>query len=101
MNHGNGYNAITGAFTAPLGGVYVFNLYFSLSGGNNIDMGIEVNGKGVCDAFAAGTNYDTGVCSAMAQLKPGDVVNVKKLFNGGLHNPAHGSGFSGFLYSAV
>ncbi len=99
-NHGNAYNNETGFFIAPLGGIYVFHLYYLMDGNTNLYILIQVNNQVVCSGHAF-ENYDQGVCSAVVQLDQGDVVSVRRGSDAGnVLFPAHGSGFSGFLLSA-
>ncbi len=101
-NHGNGYDSNTGSFKAPLGGIYVFNVFYTTYLDDDNDLVMQVNRKAVCIGYA-NENYDMGVCSAVVQLDQGDVVNVKKVCCTGsrLESSRLRSGFSGFLYSAL
>ncbi len=98
MNHGNAYSATTGRFTAPLGGVYVFHLYYTMILTLNLNLRIQVNGGTVCSGYT--DDREMGVCSAIVQLQHGDVVNVRKnLYRGSFFNGQDSSsGLSGFLY---
>ena len=101
-NQGNGYNNTTGRFTAPLKGVYVFDIFYTIPASADLYFAIQVNGNTVCAAYAV-ENWDVGVCSAVVQLELGDVVNVKMTCceGGSLWQPEYNSGFSGFLYLAL
>ncbi len=98
INHGNGFSSTTSSFTAPLGGIYVFHLFYSADPGRHINLGIYVNGGMVCTGVGSG-DYQTGTCSTIVQLKAGDVVNARRSHGPGrVHAPEYSTGFSGFLY---
>ncbi len=100
LNHGNAYNADTGRFTAPLGGVYVFHLFYQTQGGNNVYLGIQVNGNDRCAGEAH--DFESVSCSAIVRLEQGHVVSVSDIYSP-RSPPLTGikSGFSGFLYFAL
>ncbi len=98
INHGNGYDKKTGVFKAPLGGVYIFHLYYMMEGSDDLYIAIQLKGQTVCSGYAA-NHFDHGVCSAAVHLKKGDVVNLRRIKKkGSLRWPEYSSGFSGFLY---
>lgn len=80
-NIGGGYNAVTGIFTAPLGGVYVFDckltnkqysdgpsIYFVKNGASQ---GSNVGNEGPTNSFRSSSS------SIVLELIPGDRVWVK------------------------
>ncbi len=105
MNHGNAYNRTTGSFTAPLGGVYVFHLFYTPPG-DRLEVEIQVNGDTACTGTSTDDQYEyhdslgQGTCSAIVRLNQGDVVTVRADNTGAIKEGAY-SGFLGFLYSAV
>ncbi len=99
-NHGNAYNNKTGFFTAPLGGVYFFHLFYTIApGGTGLSLNIVVNFLTACTANAADI-LETGECSAVVQLKKGDLVYVESDNGRRVISPQTQGGFSGFLYWA-
>ncbi|XP_056128185.1 complement C1q-like protein 2 [Rhinichthys klamathensis goyatoka] len=100
-NIGNAYNPITGIFTAPLKGVYVFtfSVYAHGSQSNPANAHIVKNGKDVLKAYAHQTQGALNSSKAVVLvLEAGDVVYVKlwpssKIQdNGNNHNT-----FSGYM----
>lgn len=80
-NIGGGYNAVTGVFTAPLGGVFVFNCKLTdnpNSGGptiyfvkNGASQGFNIGNEGPTNSFRSSSS------SIVLELIPGDRVWVK------------------------
>lgn len=104
-NLGNGYNKAHGSFTAFTSGFYVFTLFYQTYGSTRSNFAVMVNDVAVC---AGDTDYsgDQGGCTAVVQLGPGDVVNVKSLANRGSSSATLGQygnchGFTGYLYKAL
>ncbi len=110
-NYGEAFDLTSGSFVAPRHGLYWFSSYMLTSDSAlPTDLCIMVNGACVC-AESAGTDlindraYDTGTCSALVELQPGDIVNVVFYWDyqsdgGEVHHNRH-TGFSGWLYKAL
>ncbi len=100
INHGNAYNADTGDFIAPLGGIYVFHLFYTAGGRytRNTQLQIHVNWRPVCTGHADLEN-DQGVCSAIVRLERGHKVTVMSASSEAGVSGNHFTGFSGFRYS--
>ncbi len=94
-NVGNAYNATTGLFTAPLGGVYVFHLHYGTDRDTDTELAIQANGRTVCDGNAQ-KDFAQGVCSAIVRLTSGDVVTVRAIKRARVM-AGFRCGFSGFL----
>ncbi|KAK3085685.1 hypothetical protein FSP39_007145 [Pinctada imbricata] len=102
-NKGNGYNRITGKFTAPRGGAFVFTWTAVTTDYHSINLHLYVNGKriGVAQADSlTGSQNSSGSNTAVVELKEGDIVRVVCGVWGGtskhrLHGDAHSS-FSGW-----
>ncbi len=76
VNLGDGYDIQTGSFTTPVNGIYFFTLSFMSADTKHANLALYVNDERLCVTFARSTN-NVATCSAMTELKVGDVVNVK------------------------
>ncbi len=104
INVGGGYNKVSGAFTAPVHGIYSFTLNFMTLGDSQTGLGIDVNDERLCTAYEA-SRSGMASCTAITELQKDDVVNVKVVYSAKLH--AVGSYWQkqnalvGFLYKAL
>ncbi|XP_060602812.1 complement C1q-like protein 4 [Ruditapes philippinarum] len=83
VNEGNGYNVKTGAFTAPVAGLYTFNAHLCNKPGTHMVFAI-VKGS---DQLAVSTTYENtgsgcGFVNTIVRLKRGDVVRVVAKWTG-------------------
>lgn len=102
-NIGNGYNANTGVFTAPVGGTYVF--YIAAVEYEKQDLGLDIVLNNKSKVRLIGNNqaaYQTGTNMVVLSLGKGDEVWVKRSYGKGFHS--HGvplTTFTGFLIKHV
>jgi hypothetical protein len=102
INEGAGYDTSTGIFTAPVGGLYQFDVHTCAQNKKFAFIGLVLEGK----VIAADSNYDEDyyTCSsfgAIVRVKPGEKVWVKSTLSGSnrhLMEDAHRMNtFSGIL----
>lgn len=105
-NEGNGYNAATGAFTAPRRGLYVFHfsIFATYSPAPNVMAVLKKNGVSLAVAFdkASSDTHDSSTRVAVVTLEAGDAVYVELQARGTFYDYRgdHNS-FSGFLLSPM
>lgn len=98
-NTGNGYSTITGKFTAPRDGTYVFFLTVVSYYKNGIELDIvHDNVKKVKTHSSSSASYQTGTNMVVLVLDKGDSVWVARFSGSGYHGWAVPiTSFSGFL----
>ncbi|KAK7115298.1 cerebellin-1-like isoform X2 [Littorina saxatilis] len=97
-NNGEAYNAETGKFTAPVPGTYVF--YATILSGYNtkVETAIIINDKEVARMYSGAHDaHGSGSNAAIVNLKNGDSVWVRLLYQGGNHVHGYYSTFSGAI----
>ncbi|XP_067248875.1 uncharacterized protein [Chanodichthys erythropterus] len=98
-NIGNAYNPITGVFTAPLKGAYMFRISVFGYGPTPSGAAIYKNGEKVVTAYAHQPQYDLNSSNGVVLiLEVGDVVYVRLWPNTKISdNENNHSTFSGYL----
>ncbi|XP_041922045.1 complement C1q-like protein 2 [Alosa sapidissima] len=100
-NIGNAYNPNTGAFTAPVRGVYYFDVFVFGNGHASTPTGVSLhkNGEHVVLAYSAGNVRHVAASNgASLLLEVGDVVYLKLWHHAWVRdNPNHHTTFSGHL----
>ncbi|XP_031434526.1 complement C1q-like protein 2 isoform X2 [Clupea harengus] len=99
-NIGNAYNPNTGVFTAPVRGVYHFNVFvFADGNGRTSAVSLHKNGEHICVAYTAqNTVHMAASNGASLLLEVGDVVNLKLWQNTWVRDTSnHHTTFSGHL----
>ncbi|CAG2251674.1 C1QL [Mytilus edulis] len=96
-NEGNSFSGVTGMFTAPYAGVYVFDVTIGVNGNGATDVSIVKNGVYLQRVYGhATTNWETATASVTVHLNAEDHVYVKNAnYNHGLigHDLTTFSGF--------
>ncbi len=107
-NYGEAFNLSSSSFVAPRHGLYGFSAYFLTSKeGLATHLCVAVNADCVCKEYADYNHnkYETGTCSVLAELLPGDMVNIvlnsDPQSDGGEVNGHGYTGFTGWLYKAL
>ena len=75
-NIGNGYDASSGVFTAPRGGVYQFSCSAMTLSGKTLHLHLMKNDQRTVSLYP-GTGYNMGTLSMVLELKKGDRVYIK------------------------
>ncbi|XP_048011605.1 complement C1q-like protein 4 [Megalobrama amblycephala] len=98
-NIGNAYNPITGVFTAPLKGAYMFRIYVFGHGPTAATASIYKNEQRVVIAYCSRPQSDLNSSNGVVLiLEVGDVVYVRLWRNGRLYDDQNNPNtFSGFL----
>eukprot|EP00916_Digyalum_oweni_P004898 GHVL01008788.1.p1 GENE.GHVL01008788.1~~GHVL01008788.1.p1 ORF type:complete len:206 (+),score=14.15 GHVL01008788.1:235-852(+) len=101
-NIGNGYDHVTGIFTAPVTGVYAFFLS-AMSANQQASIFLSINKHGVIldEVFAEGgsDNYDQGSTQVTAHLSVGEQVWVRQE-GGTVVRGGYWTVFNGYLLQA-
>ncbi|KAL4227819.1 hypothetical protein ACF0H5_013256 [Mactra antiquata] len=101
-NEGNAYSNITGVFTAPINGTYLFFVHI-LSSNRVLEMKMVKNGENAMMVYVHGSIHGEGSNMAILKLEKGDQVKVVKHQSWGsppfyVHHKW--STFSGFMLHA-
>ncbi|XP_076142380.1 uncharacterized protein LOC143124611 isoform X3 [Alosa pseudoharengus] len=98
-NIGNAYNPITGAFTAPVRGVYYFDVFVFGDGGRLTAVSLYKNGEHVLIAYSAGDIHHLNASNGVSLLlEVGDVISLELLPNAWVRDTNnHHTTFSGHL----
>lgn len=99
-NIGNSYNPLTGVFTAPVSGLYVFYFQIMVHGSEpTIYAGITKEGTMIASMPAQGApnQYDQGSALAATHVNKGEQVYVKWNLGGTYTEGGWWNAFAGFL----
>jgi hypothetical protein len=98
VNTGNHWNNTDGIFTAPIAGVYLFELHGQAAGGGFWYAGITVNGVGKASWYTDETSgYRHASCTLIISLSVNDQVQGTKLSSSVSLNTGGQNGFCGHL----
>ena len=76
-NIGNGYDASSGIFTAPRGGVYQFSCSAMTNSGKTLRLHLMKNDQQTVSLYPGQTGHNMGTLSMVLELKKGDRVYMK------------------------
>ena len=76
-NIGNGYDASSGVFTAPRGGVYQFSCSAMTNSGKTLRLHLMKNDQQTVSLYPGNSGYNMGTLSMVLELKKGDRVYIK------------------------
>ncbi|CAG5125789.1 unnamed protein product, partial [Candidula unifasciata] len=78
LNVGSGYNSLTGIFTSPSAGIYVFHIHASTKCSHDFWVELFHNNEYVISAFARqNKDFDSAGNTVILQLNENDTVCVK------------------------
>ncbi|XP_041635215.1 complement C1q tumor necrosis factor-related protein 6-like [Cheilinus undulatus] len=104
VNIGNAYNKATGIFTAPVSGVYYFNIFYHTGGLHGAYLWIFKNSQPMVqtgDHKSSTDPNDNGGNSVFLQLQPGDHVYVRLFARTWVWGSDYTTTFSGFLVTPM
>ncbi|XP_060603914.1 uncharacterized protein LOC132756792 isoform X3 [Ruditapes philippinarum] len=101
-NEGTGYDTSKGLFTAPVGGLYQFDVHTCAYNGKHSYLGLVMEGNVIAaDANFGDASYGCNNFGAIVRLKSGSKVWVKSTSSGSVHqlyqNSHRMNSFSGVL----
>ena len=74
----NGYDASSGVFTAPRGGVYQFSCSAMTNSGKTLRLHLMKNDQRTVSLYPGQSGYNMGTLSMVLELKKGDRVYIKQ-----------------------
>ncbi|CAC5374829.1 unnamed protein product [Mytilus coruscus] len=100
INIGRGYDSMTGIFTSPRNGIYIFSCTIMVNGGGGVQFQLNKNDQLYTNGYAANSNYGAQTVNSLVELRTGDKVYIKH--SAGTSQNVYGhyfSTFSGYLLS--
>ncbi|XP_030286576.1 complement C1q-like protein 4 [Sparus aurata] len=101
-NIGDAYSSCTGAFTAPVAGVYYFTFFYHAGGKQASKLELFKNSEMIVmtsDHQSGSDGADNGGNAVVLQLRKGDQVYVRMAANSHVWAAENHTTFSGFLLS--